>query len=246
MVDEAGFRRIEPKALHKAVQDQICDLINAGVLTPGQTLPSERELSQQLGVSRNSLREALRVLEARGIVVTKHGVGRSIRDVDPLLVNDWGVTESIQTLTVREVLETRALLEPHACALASVRRSHDELAAIKAAADHRDTWEDNVRFHHAVAAAANNYVLTQLILQQMHLLQELRQRDRYTSRGDAATLIGQHQQIAQAIEDRDAERAKSLMEEHLLSTSRVVGPTGCPVGPAPVGSAPIGEMRAAR
>lgn len=230
MVDATEFRRITPRALHNAVIDQVCDLINEGVLTPGQTLPSERELSQQLGVSRNSLREALRVLEARGIVVTRHGVGRTIRDVGPIQVPDWAVTERIQTLTVREVLETRVLLEPHACALASARRSEEELAAIKAAADHRDTWEDNVRFHHAVAAAADNYVLEQLILQQMNLLQELRQRDRYASSGDVATLIAQHQQIARAIEQRDAARAKELMEDHLQSTARVVGSTGCPGG----------------
>jgi DNA-binding FadR family transcriptional regulator len=229
MAHATGFQRITPKALHDEVIDQVCDLINKGVLTPGQTLPSERELSQQLGVSRNSLREALRVLEARGIVVTRHGVGRTVRDVGPLQVTDWAVTERIQTLTVREVLETRVLLEPHACALASTRRSEAELAAIKAAADHRDTWEDNVRFHHAVAAAADNYVLEQLILQQMNLLQELRQRDRYPSSGHAATLIAQHQQIAQAIEERDAAQAKALMEDHLLSTARVLGWTDHPV-----------------
>lgn len=230
MDDATGFRRITPKALHNEVIDQVCELIDRGVLAPGQTLPSERDLAQKLGVSRNSVREALRVLEARGIIVTRHGVGRSIRDVSPLNSAGWPITERIETLTVREVLEIRVLLEPHACLLASERRTEKELAVIKAAADHRDTWEDNVRFHHAVAAAADNYVLEQLIVQQMHLLQELRQRDRYPSSGDAATLIAQHQQIARAIEERDAARAKALMEDHLLSTAKVVGSSGCPVG----------------
>jgi len=232
MSDGTGFRRITPKALHNAVIDQVGELIDRGVLMPGQTLPSERDLALELGVSRNSVREALRVLEARGIVVTRHGVGRVIRDVGPLQT-DWAITERLQTLTVREVLEIRVLLEPHACLLASERRSDEELAAIKAAADHRDTWEDNVRFHHAIAAAADNYVLEQLILQQMKLLQELRQRDRYSSSSDAATLIAQHQRIARAIEARDAAKAKALMEDHLLSTAKVVGSIGCPVGDLP-------------
>lgn len=234
MSEGTGFRRITPRALHNAVIDQVCELIDRGFLAPGQTLPSERDLAQELGVSRNSVREALRVLEARGIVVTRHGVGRSIRDVGSLPITDWAITERLQTLTVREVLEIRVLLEPHACLLASERRSDEELAAIKAAADHRDTWEDNVRFHHAIAAAADNYVLEQLILQQMNLLQELRQRDRYSSSGDAATLIAQHKRIAQAIEEHDAVRAKALMEDHLLSTAKVVGSSGCPVGRLPV------------
>lgn len=230
MDDSTGFRRITPKALHTEVIDQVCELIDRGVLVPGQTLPSERDLAQKLGVSRNSVREALRVLEARGVIVTRHGVGRSIRDVSPFSSTAWAITERIESLTVREVLEVRVLLEPHACLLAAARRTEEELAVIKAAADHRDTWEDNVRFHHSVAAAADNYVLEQLIVQQMHLLQELRQRDRYPSSGDAVPLIAQHQQIARAIEERDSVRAKALMEDHLLSTAKVVGSSGCSVG----------------
>lgn len=212
------FNRIKVQRLHNEVQHQIRQLIDTGVLKPGQALPSERELAQQLGVSRNSLREALRVLEARGIIVTRHGVGRAIRDVPPTGSPDWSLTDSIELITINEVLEARALLEPRAAELACLRHTGEELREILDAAKDRSSWADTVRFHNAVAAAAHHVVIQELIFHQLRLLEELRQRDRYRSDDDAHTLTSEHLHIAAAIERRDAETARDLMHEHLRQT----------------------------
>ncbi|GAA2585491.1 GntR family transcriptional regulator [Dactylosporangium sp. NPDC000555] len=212
------FNRINIKRLHNEVQHQIRELIDSGILKPGQTLPPERELAEQLGVSRNSLREALRVLEARGIIVTRHGVGRAVRDVQPTGSADWSLTDSIEVITINEVLDARALLEPRAAELACLRHTDEEMREILDAAKDHSSWADTIRFHNAIAAAAHHVVIEQLINHQLRLLEELRQRDRYRSDDDAHTLTSDHLQIAAAIERRDAEAARSLMQKHLQQT----------------------------
>lgn len=216
------FSPIKIQQLHTEVQAQIRTLIDNGVLKPGQTLPSERDLSSQLGVSRNSLREALRVLEARGIIVTRHGVGRTIRATSPLPLGAESASNSLETATIVEVIEVRESLERKAIELACLRATEVELQEIISAAEAGGAWENTIAFHAAIAAASHNYVLEQIIVDQMTLLDALRQRDRYPSPRDATTLIAEHRIIAEAIRARDVETSVRLIIDHLLASKQRV------------------------
>ncbi len=217
-VGEQLFSPVKIPQLHAEVQAQIRTLIDNGILKPGQTLPSERELASQLGVSRNSLREALRVLEARGIVITRHGVGRTIRETGPVRGGSESPSNALETATIVEVLEVREALEWKAVALACVRATDEQLRQIEISAEAGGEWEHTLAFHAAIAAAAHNYVLEQIIVDQLVLLDALRQRDRYPSPRDVTSLIAEHREIATAIKARDVTRSLALIKEHLRSS----------------------------
>lgn len=218
------FRPIKIAQLHAEVLAQIRTLIDSGILKPGQTLPSERELSSQLGVSRNSLREALRVLEARGIIVTRHGVGRTIRATNAVPTDSESPSKTLETATIVEVLEVRESLECKAVELACVRATEEELREIGSAAEAGGEWEHTIAFHAAIGAASHNHVLEHIIVDQMVLLEALRQRDRYPSPRDATALIAEHREIFNAIKSRNVPHAVRLIAEHLrASRQRVEG-----------------------
>ena len=112
------FEPIQRNQLHDEVVKQLRDSIDSGALKPGERLPSERELAGALEVSRNVLREALRVLEATGLVFTKQGVGRVVRGLDDDHPRGASLTDSLELATIDEVLETRVILECEIVALA--------------------------------------------------------------------------------------------------------------------------------
>jgi Transcriptional regulators len=80
------FKEITPVRLYESVIDQIMDLVKRSELKPGDKLPPERELAEKLSISRNSLREAFRVLESRGLIKSKAGGGRYIREIRKMVI----------------------------------------------------------------------------------------------------------------------------------------------------------------
>lgn len=220
------FEPVRSVRLHDEVVDQIKRLIDSGEIRPGDRLPSERDLALRMDVSRNVLREALRVLEARGLIITHHGVGRVVRP----LGRSIGASQSdaLERATIDEVLETREMIEAMAAGLACERHSEDDKNRILRAARLRGTWTANRDFHLAVAAATHNYMLESVIRDQLDLLHELHQRERYSAARDAEYLLDDHEAIAGAIVARDADLARTLMAEHLRSTRERVSRFGSP------------------
>lgn len=212
------FEPIQRSQLHDEVVKQLRDSIDSGALKPGERLPSERDLAAALEVSRNVLREALRVLEATGLVFTKQGVGRVVRQLEEGRPRGTSLIDSLELATIDEVLETRVILECEIVALACERRSDAEAERVLRAAAQQDTWQDNLQFHVVIAECTHNTVLESLVFQHMDRLNRLGQRDRYYSPEDAGVLLGEHTEIAMAIAKRDAERGPSLMRQHILDT----------------------------
>ena len=221
------FEPIQRNQLHDEVVKQLRDSIDSGALKPGERLPSERDLASALEVSRNVLREALRVLEANGLVVTRPGIGRVVRHLDDGHPRGTSLTDSLELATIDEVLETRVILECEIVALACDRRTDDEAERVMRAATHQDTWQDNLQFHVLIAECAHNTVLESLVYEHMGLLNRLGQRDRYYSPEDARVLLSEHAEIATAIANRDAELGPRLMRQHILDTrERIVRASG--------------------
>jgi len=142
------------------------------ILTPGTPLPSERELSRKLRVSRPSLREALRTLELMGVVDTRHGSGTQVADSgSDILRAPLEFLFMLDRPSIEDLVETRELLEIHLAGRAAERRDERDLAAMEAAlrdmkanlATPVDVTDPDVRFHQAIAAASHNRMLERLM-----------------------------------------------------------------------------------
>lgn len=147
-------------------------LIADGALRPGDRLPSEGELCERLGVSRGSLREAIRMLAALGVLDTRHGSGSYVSELRAAdLIGSLSLTVGLLPMAgVLELTELRRVLEPHAAALAAARIDDDTVSAldevltqIEATTDFEEQSRLDHEFHMAISGVAGNEALTSLI-----------------------------------------------------------------------------------
>lgn len=215
--------------LSDVVSEQIRTMILDGALLPGQRLPAERELAEQLQVSRPSLREALIRLEADGFIQGLARGGFVVSDVTAALVADPLTTLLQQHPDASAaVLELRHVLESITTAYAAERADANDLkriseafAALEQAAVapvRTDIAEHDAAFHRAIAGATHNVALAHV----MHGLQQLVRDSMLTSHRlvdyDAhieTELLAQHRAIHDAIVQRDPERGRQAAGAHL-------------------------------
>ena len=163
----SGIVPVKQLRLPDAVASQLVSLINSGQFGEDGRLPSERELAEQFAVSRGSMREAVRKLEALGIIVKNQGVGSfAVGAVVPARVELLSAGE----ITATELFEVRYTIEPLAAELSAERRTARELrdldALVKRSAQSSVDDADFVRldfeFHQMIAQSAKNRLLTQM------------------------------------------------------------------------------------
>lgn len=211
--------------VHEQIVERVLDLIQNEPIPAGQAIPAERVLAERFGYSRAAVREALRALEHRGILVARHGAGHFVRELPS--VHRHPRASDLEAASIADILEVRAFLEQQVVTLACQRRTREEAQHLVDLAERLGGWEDNQRFHTAMAAATHNFMLEQLMVQQMDLLGQLRQRDHYADKSVAAELLAEHRDMAAAIMARDEAAAVNLVQRHLrhtrLSLSDVLG-----------------------
>lgn len=208
---------------YEAVVDGILELVETRGLRSGQALPTERELADVFGVSRNVLRQAFGVLEERGMLRTIRGSGRYLRGSsgsdDPA---ETVSRSSMEVASIADVLEARRVLEVEVAALACERRTSEEAEHLQVLAGRLKSWADNLTFHTAIATATHNFALEHVVRQQADLAGELNQRQHYEDPAQLELMRGEHVEIAAAILRRDPAAARQLMRSHLEGTRRVL------------------------
>ncbi|MBR8740778.1 FadR/GntR family transcriptional regulator [Nocardiopsis sp. MG754419] len=214
--------------LRDRVVASLLELIRELELTPGRALPTERELAARLSVSRNVVRQAFDILEERGIVRSRRGSGRFLRTVEDVAAPVDPRT--LEAASIADILEARFVIEEQCVVMACQRRTTSEVRELARLGARLRTWDDNVEFHVALAAATHNFMLERLVRQQLDLGAQLHQRDRYDDPAQLAHMRSEHEAIVRAVEDRDEERARALMRSHLRSTRRSVAGSGRPSG----------------
>lgn len=224
--DELGVRRIQPA--YRQVSDQLRTKILSGELDAGSRLPNETQLSALFGVSRSTVREALRVLSSQNLVTTSRGVegGTFVARPEPEHVADYleasvGLLSTSEEVTVTELLEFRRILEVPAAELAAERASADDLEVLRDAlrqeAEGRfgiANYEGHRAFHQTLLDACGNSLLEMVTRPIFRTL-----RTRFL-RDQAAPAFWEevhraHEQIVKHIEQGDAEGAGKAMREHL-------------------------------
>lgn len=201
-------------------------MITSGELEPGDKLPSERDMSESMGVSRASVREALITLEAIGILEIKPGEGTFVRQTsDAETFAPLAMVLAVERNPEAQLMEVRRVLETEMAALAAVRASDENLSKIKRLLDFmkgaqttHDAVEADLRFHFAIAEATQNTILLRLmntIADLMHhSLRPIREKI-YADYQTGLKIIDEHEAIYQAIRDRDPQAARNRMLEHI-------------------------------
>ena len=212
-------------ALHARVVAEVERLVGSGHLRPGDRLPPERELARILGVGRSSLREAIAVLAARGLLEVRHGRGTYVAPPEP------GATRTRPPVELREIFDLRELLEVAAAGWAAEHASDAEVDALRATtralvaaagADPPDLerlQELDTRFHLQIAAMAHNRFLEQTA-QVLHRMLATSLEATLVIPGRIARSRRSHLRIAEAIARGDAASARAAMRRHLREVRR--------------------------
>lgn len=227
MSDKLTYRPIERQKTYELVAERLVDDISSRRLKPGDTLPTERELVQTYGVGRSSVREALRILESRGLIESTGTGTFAVADYLRPLNKSLDVLLSVDAADFRELFEIRRILEVEAAALAASRRTKAELAAMARAIDEMQAGLDSeerfieadLRFHLLVAGATRNRVVLHL----MDAIRTLLQRSlssSYHIPGSPESAIQMHRLILEAIEAKQPEDARRRMQDHVAQVER--------------------------
>ena len=209
--------------LSEDVAEQITRYVIAEGLKPGDRLPTEPELVELYEVSRTVVREAGRLLVERGLVDIRPGRGMVVADFDgSSLARQYGLLLELKQGSFRQLMEMRLVLEVGVAAYAAQRRTAQDLARIRAAVDlfaasredHATSLEADLEFHTAIAHASHNPFFSHVVVPvNDHLRRAYRPSLGYESA--RSLTLDEHEQIARAIEDGDADRAGELMRGHL-------------------------------
>jgi GntR family transcriptional repressor for pyruvate dehydrogenase complex len=206
---------------------RIRDLIASGELVPGSRLPPEHELAGQLGLSRNTAREAVRALVTARVLDVRRGDGTYVTSLTPDLLLE-GVGSAVELMgddDALEVLEVRRYLEPAATALAASRIDDAGLLALleslqrmREAADDEQFVAHDAAFHARVAAASGNGTLASLLNGLSARTVRVRVWRAMTGSDPQERTIEQHEGIYAALAARDPNLAHAMASQHVVTT----------------------------
>lgn len=235
MIDDPvsqSLRRVKRTTVVGSVTDGLLSLIREGKVKPGETLPPEPELMRLLGVGRSSIREAVQSLALVGLLEKRGRLGTVV--LSPL-GNTIGsdIEKSMSAWVLKDLLQVRSLLEGFAAELAATTATPDQVANIeRAVADvelkikaGQSYFDQNQRFHIAVAEASRNSFLITTIGLLIGAMRELRERIIESFPSVPMTDRLEHRAIFEAIRDGDATRARKIMQDHLRPPSEILLPS---------------------
>lgn len=217
------LKAIKKTRIYEEVVSQIHELIREGKFKAGDQLPSERELAETFKISRTSVREALRTLETKGLVISRTGMGNFVADlpieslVAPLariLIEEKGA--------LADIFEVRRLVEPQIASLAAERATKKDIKRMQKILD-KQTKEVNrggtgvqadTEFHFSIGQATQNQALQKLVSALMDLLGHSREESLQTP-GRNEVSLASHQKILSAIETHDKGKAREAMLNHI-------------------------------
>ena len=217
--------------LHEQITVRLRELITNGELKPGDRLPPERTLAQLFHVSRNSIREAIRTLENKQVLICRPGSGTFVADLDgEEMLKVMSEAFKRQRTKLEEILEFRQVLEPGVARLAAARISQDSLAELETIISRQEAalgndlsalTEMDLLFHQTLIEATENSVLAAVLDTIGEKIRETRS-DTLQSETRARRSIEAHKQILAALRQRDGDLAAREMELHLSTLRSII------------------------
>jgi len=212
-------------SLTERAQQQLEDLIVSGSLKPGDHFPSESHVGKMLGVSRTVVREAMRLLSAKGLVEARGGSGIYVRELNSSMIRDpIDLLLRCRAIKVEDIVEVRAVIEVHLAGLAAQHATSEDIAAMEEAIaqlhnaklEPLEYAEIDIAFHTHLAVAAGNPlfgILSQSINAVMVDPIRFAFQRRDSARNDA---IREHRRILDQVKARNPEGARKAMAESLI------------------------------
>ena len=223
-----GFETIPRNKVYQEVAKQLERHI-AEELKPGDLLPPERELVRMLGVSRGSVRDAIRSLELMGLLEPRHGIGTVVRSPGATPANPLATALLEKRKMVAELLDVRQMLEPPLAGRAAVHASRDEIGEMEEILARQEAnvrrgelgIEEDSEFHYSIALASDNSAILKVVDVLMDLLRGTRERSLQVEGRQQKSLAG-HRRILAALKRGDAAAAEAAMRRHLQEMEDIV------------------------
>jgi GntR family transcriptional repressor for pyruvate dehydrogenase complex len=223
------FRSVQPEKISTSVTHQIELLILRGILRPGERLPSERELSERLGISRPSLREAVAELQDKGLLTSKAGAGIYVADVlggafAPGLIRLFAAHDEVVFDYIAFRRDMEGLAAERAARLASdtdlrvIQAIFDKMVAAHTKRDPADEALLDADFHLSLIEASHNVIMLHMMRSMYELLREgvfYNRQIMFRNRSTRDLLLDQHRAINEAVQARDPAGARAAVEAHL-------------------------------
>ena len=199
-------------------------------LKPGDMLPPERELVHMFGVSRSTIRDAIRRLETVGLLEPRQGIGTVVRDIsaDAVVAPVAGVLLQ-KRKNINELLDVRMIIEPALARRAALHASPEQIEELANLLDRQEqkisqgelATEEDSNFHFTIALAADNSVMLKLVHVLMDSLHELRERSLEVG-GRQPKSLAAHRRVLEAIKQGDAAAAEAAMRRHVLEVQKLI------------------------
>ena len=223
-----GFEAIPRNKVYQEVAKQLERHITEE-LKPGDLLPPERQLVQMLGVSRSSVRDAIRSLELKGLLEPRQGIGTVVCNPDAAPASPLATALLEKRKMVAELLDVRNMIEPPLAGRAALHVSRDEIAEMEEILVRQEAKvrggelgiDEDSEFHYNVALASNNSAVLKVVDVLMDLLRETRERTLQVEGRQEKSLAGHHR-ILSALKRGDAEAAEAAMRRHLEEVESIV------------------------
>lgn len=223
------FVKVKKKRLYVNVLSQLEEYLTKEKVVPGKKLPSERELASMFDVSRLSVREALAILEANGLVERKVGGGTFSRGSTNFAVTTLLKKVAKKSHLIKEPMEVRRVIEPQLARLAAINISDELLKEIRLnlklqqenlVKGHEITSLDR-DFHFIIAKATNNTIFIELIEALRDALEETRVKSLHARDGSKVSYQG-HEAIYAALESHNPDKAEDAMAAHLIQVEKLI------------------------
>ena len=220
----------------KQAVDRLRDLILQGEFSAGERLPPELVLARELGVSRSTLREAIRALVVMNVLVSRHGDGTYVSSLEPdLLAEPFELMVSLSDESLFDLFEVRRVLETACAGLAAERISDEELVQFDRILEHSEAARDDpeelldrdVELHAAIVRATRNPLLIR-IMSGVGALALAGRRRTMSLPGVADRSLADHARIVSALRRRSPETARAAMEAHLAHVEESFRESGSP------------------
>lgn len=226
---KSEFEAVRRNRIYEEIARRIEKMITEK-MKPGDMLPPERQLADMFGVSRSSIRDAIRTLELSGMVEARQGLGTVVREpsADSVVSPLTSILVQKRKL-VGELLDVRKMIEPPLAARAAVHATPDEVAEMEAILQRQRekmnlgelAIDEDAEFHYAIALAADNSVVLKVIDVLMDLLRDTRERSLQMTGRPERSMAG-HQEILDAIKRQDAAGAEAAMCRHIEAVENIV------------------------
>jgi DNA-binding FadR family transcriptional regulator len=225
---KAPFTVIETTSRSGLVEQQLREFIVNNKLAPGHKLPSESELSSELGVSRTAIREGFKSLEAVGVINAHHGKGRFVSKFDSTAIADnLAISLTLDRPSLQEVLEIRKALETGFLAQAASLLKEEDFEALERLVGRMNLkvkepttfLQEDMEFHRILFRKLNNRVLLNILEIFWKLFGQVEEGTEHTL-DQLTEAVNQHRVIVAALRKGKVSRAKDLLEVHFRDAER--------------------------